>query len=339
MTTTTALAATDHRLILTAETADRARQLIEDGTPENTRRARRGALRYFWSWAAESLDVTESYPVPADVFVRFITEHLTGLPADVDAALVAAGVKAKPGPHSVATVEARVSHLAAAHKALGLDSPTADPRVVALLTAARKHRGRNGGQTRKAAAALDTLNALLSTCGEDLAGIRDRALLLVGFAAGGRRRSELVGATVEDLTRTNGDYVLTVRHSKADQEGHGLEVPVAGRAAVALRRWLEAAEITAGRIFRSISRHGGIGSKLSGRAVALIVKRRAELAGFEAADFAGHSLRAGFITEAAGRGIPLPEVMALSGHKTVDVARRYYRAGAALHNQAARLAG
>ncbi len=324
---------------LTPETAERARQLIEAGTPETTRRARRGALRYFWSWAGEALGLVEDYPVPAELVVRFITDHLQGLDADVDAALVAAGVKAAPGPHSVATVEARVSHLAVAHRVLGLDTPTAAAPVVELLKAARKLRARQGGQRRKAAATLDRLNAMLATCGEDPQGVRDRALLLVAFASGGRRRSEVAAARVEDLVEVEEDYVLTIRHSKADQEGEGLEVPVAGRAAVALRRWLELG-ITAGAIFRRVTRSGSIiGDGLTGRAVALIIQRRAALAGMDPADFGGHSLRSGFITEAAGRGIPLPELMALSGHRTVAVAARYYRGGAALHNQAARLAG
>lgn len=327
-------------LTLAPETAARARQIIEEGTPENTRRARRGALRYFWAWAAEALDLAETWPVPVEAVVTFITDHLQGLEPEVDAALIAAGVKAKPGPHSVATVEARVSHLAAAHRALGLDSPTAAAPVVELLKAARKLRARHGGQRRKAAATLDRLNALTATCGDDPQGVRDRALLLLGFASGGRRRSEIAGAQVEDLAEVEGDYVLTLRHSKADQEGEGLEVPVTGRAAAALRRWLELAEISSGPIFRRVHRSGAILPQgITGRAVALIIQRRAELAGMDPSDFGGHSLRAGFITEAAGRGIPLPEVMALSGHRTVAVASRYYRGGAALHNQAARIAG
>ena len=187
---------------------------------------------------------------------------------------------------------------------------------------------------------MDVLNAMLATCPESASGIRDRALLLLAFAAGGRRRSEVAAARIEDLVEIEGEYVLTIRHSKGDQEGERLAVPVAGRAAAALRRWLETADISAGAIFRRLSKSGTvIGTGLAPYSVARIIKHRAELAGLDPADFGGHSPRAGFITEASQRGIALPEVMALSGHKTASVAARYYRAGAALHNKAARMAG
>ncbi len=327
-------------LALDEETADRAREIIEKGTPENTRRARRAALRYFWQWAGVALGLEESYPVPAGVVIRFCTDHLAGLAADVDRELVSRAVKAKLGPHSVATVEARCAHLSAAHVAQGLDSPARDPRVAEILKAARRQRARAGGQHQKAAMTVDVLNAILATCDDSTAGIRDRALLLLAFSAGGRRRSEVAAARVEDLEEIDREYVLRIRRSKTDQEGAGLAVPVAGRAADALRAWLEVAGLEAGRIFRRVSRTGNVfGDGISPYTVARVIQRRAELAGLNGADFGGHSARAGFITEGAQRGIPLPELMALSGHKTVDVANRYYRAGAALHSPAARMAG
>ncbi len=327
-------------LALDEETADRARQIIDQGTPENTRRARRAALRYFWAWADVALDLEESYPVPVEVVIRFCTDHLAGLAADVDGELVRRGVKAKLGPHAVATVEARVSHLSAAHVAQGLESPARDPRVVEILKAARRQRARAGGQQRKAAMTVDALNAMLATCEQSTAGVRDRALLLLAFAAGGRRRSEVAAARVEDLKEIDGEYVLRIRRSKTDQEGAGLAVPVAGRAAAALREWLEAAGLDSGRIFRRVSRAGNaFGDGISPYTVARVIQHHAELAGLDARTFGGHSPRAGFITEGAQRGIPLPELMALTGHKTVDVANRYYRAGAALHSPAARMAG
>ncbi len=327
-------------LALDEETADRAREIIDQGTPENTRRARRAGLRYFWQWADVALGLEESYPVPAEVVIRFCTDHLAGLAADVDRELVSRAVKAKLGPHSVATVEARCAHLSAAHAAQGLDSPARDPRVAEILKAARRQRARTGGQHQKAAMTVDVLNAVLATCDDSTAGIRDRALLLLAFAAGGRRRSEVAAARVEDLEEIDREYVLRIRRSKTDQEGAGLAAPVAGRAADALRAWLEAAGLDSGRIFRRVSRTGNVfGDGISPYTVARVIQRRAELAGLNGADFGGHSARAGFITEGAQRGIPLPELMALSGHKTVDVANRYYRAGAALHSPAARMAG
>ena len=191
-----------------AEVKGRARQLIEDGTPANTIRARAGALRYFWQWAGLALDLDESYPVPADVVLRFATDHLSRLAEDLDAQLVSRGVKAKLGTHM---------------------------------------------------------------------------------------------------------------HSKTDQTGEGLAVPVAGRAAAVLRRWMERAEITSGPIFRRVSKGGKVGSQaISGRTVARVVQKRAERAGYDPAGFGGHSLRAGFVTSAGQAGVALPEVMAMSGHKTAN---------------------
>ncbi|MEM7351908.1 MAG: site-specific integrase [Acidobacteriota bacterium] len=359
---TTEIATTDTaELARQAETVERARQLIEDATPENTLRARSGALRYFWSWADVALDLAESYPVAPGVLLQFVTDHLTGLDEETDRRLHemtweddlgrVQRIKARLGVHSIATVSARVSHIAAAHAAQGLDSPSSDPVVVEALKAGRKLRARNGGQKAKQAATLDTLDAMLRTCDDSPAGLRDAALLLTAFASGGRRRSEVAAIQAEDLETVQRqihghpsshavDYVLTLRHSKADQEGEGLSLPIAGRAADVLRRWIDFAEISEGPIFRGISKGGKINGKaITGRTVARIVKARAELAGLDPRAFAGHSLRSGFVSECGRRGISLQETMSLTGHKTPSVAARYHRPGAVLHSAAARIAG
>ncbi len=96
---------------------------------------------------------------------------------------------------------------------------------------------------------MDVLDRLLATCGTDLIGLRDRALMLVGVSAGGRRRSELTALNMADLKRVEGGFILIVRRSKTDQTGQGLHVPVRGRAAKALTAWIEAAGIFDGRVF------------------------------------------------------------------------------------------
>ena len=128
--------------------------------------------------------------------------------------------------------------------------------------------------------------------------------------------------------------------SKTDQEGEGLTLPIAGKAASALRDWLEVSEITNGPIFRSVDRHSNIRDyEISDRAIALIVKKRVKLAGLDARRFSGHSLRSGFLTESGIQGKNLLDAMKLSGHKTVQVAASYHQAGSALLNETADLAG
>ena len=190
-----------------------------------------------------------------------------------------------------------------------------------------------GVEARQAdALTMDVLDRLLATCGADLIGLRDRALMLVGVSAGGRRRSELTAFNMADIKRVEGGYVLIVRRSKTDQTGQGLHVPVRGRAAKALTAWIEAAGITEGRIFRSLVNRK-LGTSLSGNSVSDIVARRAKRAGVEG-KYSAHSLRSGFVSQAARAGIGLLDTMQLSGHKSVDVCKRYFRAADTMLNPA-----
>ncbi|WP_052567978.1 site-specific integrase [Ktedonobacter racemifer] len=140
---------------------------------------------------------------------------------------------------------------------------------------------------------------LVDPLGTSLIDLRDRALLLIGFAAGAFRRSELAQLRLADITETEGGLRVQLRQSKTDQEGEGFVkgIPYGHeqktRPVRAWRAWKEAAGITDGQAFRSITRHSKLGTSLSDRAVAEIVKRRAKAAGLEYNDFSGHSLRAG----------------------------------------------
>lgn len=329
---------TGHVDIFDAKTQERVRAILEAGTADNTRRAYQGDLRYFWGWARVALGMAEAYPVPLAVLVRFVTDHLEGLPAPVDASLVAEGIKARLGTHSLATVARRLVALSVAHESQGADNTVHMPQIRALLNAARRARARQGqGPKKKQAATLDVLDAMLATCGDDIRGIRDRALLLFAFASGGRRRSEVASAMVENLATVPGGYLYRIPWSKTDQEGIGREVPVLGRAAKALGVWLQAACIDAGLIFRAISPAGDMERKLSARGVNRVVKRLASKAGFNPDNFGAHSLRSGFVTEAGRRGVPRNEAMAMTGHKSGVVFDNYYQAGSILHSNASKI--
>ncbi len=327
-----------HVDIFDVATQERVRTILEAGTADNTRRAYQGDLRYFWGWARVALGMAEAYPVPLAVLVRFVTDHLEGLPEPVDTVLVAEGIKARLGTHSLATVARRLAALSVAHASQGVDNTVHMPQIRTLLAAARRARAKQGhGPKKKQAATLDVLEAMLATCGDDIRGVRDRALLLFAFASGGRRRSEVAGAMVENLTVVPGGYIYRIPWSKTDQEGVGREVPVLGRAAKALEAWLQAACIEGGEIFRAIMPNGAVGRKLSARGINRVVKKLAGKAGFDPTKFGAHSLRSGFVTEAGRRGVPRNEAMAMTGHRSGTVFDEYFQAGSIMRSSAANI--
>jgi site-specific recombinase XerD len=172
----------------------------------------------------------------------------------------------------------------------------------------------------------------------NLKGLRDRALLLLGFA-GAFRRSELVALDVADLQFCDGGLRVTIRKSKTDQEGQGATIAIArGSTACpvdAARAWIMATGITEGPLFRPVTRTGKIsGRRLSARAVAELVKVYARRVGLKAADYSGHSLRSGFLTSAAARGASIFKMMDVSRHKSIETLRGYVRDAEMFRNHA-----
>jgi site-specific recombinase XerD len=164
--------------------------------------------------------------------------------------------------------------------------------------------------------------------GAGLKGLRDRALLLIGFA-GALRRSELVALNIEDIEEVPDGMKITIRHSKTDQEGAGQTIAIpSGKIAcpvAALKEWITAAGIGSGALFRSVNRHGKVGERLTDQSVSDIVKEHAERLRLDPKQFAGHSLRAGFLTSAASRGASIFKMMDVSRHRSVDTLRGYVR--------------
>jgi integrase len=174
------------------------------------------------------------------------------------------------------------------------------------------------------------IREMVATLPDSLIGKRDRALLLLGFA-GAFRRSEPVGLNIEDLAFTEDGMVVLLRRSKTDQEGQGRKVgipslPTSDACPVrAVRAWMEASGITAGPLFRPVACGGRLQSaRLSNNAVAEVVKHRLP-AGRDTAKFAGHSLRAGFVTSAADGGASIKAIMRQTGHRSLETVMRYMR--------------
>jgi|SRR5665213_3245714 len=240
-----------------------------------------------------------------------------------------------------ATLTRRLAAIAKAHAAAGHDSPASlkHATVSEVLKGIRRTKGT--AQTRKAPLLVNQLRTAIAGSRQDLLGLRDRALLLVGFA-GAFRRSELVALDVADVAFTDDGLVVTIRRSKTDQEGEGrkIGIPFGSRAVTCpvrvLRAWLDAAGIVGGSLFRSVDRHGKLGTdRLSDRAVAIVVKRAAGLAGLDPEAFAGHSLRSGLATSAATAGASERSIMDQTGHRSVQMVRRYIRDGSLFRDNAA----
>jgi len=329
-----------------------------EGQSPNTRRTYETALLYWGAWFALRYGKALQAPVAAAVVTQFILDHVQhnplaapseassllpasqtsqhALPLGMDQLLVAGGYKSKPGPWSLATIETRLAALSRAHD-MFIANPLRSPAVRRLMSAVRKIHARcppEQQRSRPLAATRSVMHALLATCGDDLIGIRDRALLLFGFSSGGRRRSEITAATLENVRREGDGFVYELQHLQANSFK-----PVQGTAAAALESWLQElfrAKITRGQIFRRIL-NGQIHEPLKDAAVRDIIRRRAQLADRPLGNLTAHSLRSGFVMESGRQNIAISDAMAMTGHRSVQTFISYYRGGATSRFAAAHL--
>lgn len=225
-----------------------------------------------------------------------------------------------------ATLVRRIAAIRYAHEAQGLESPTKHKAVSAVMKGVKRTVG--GKQDKKAALTIDKVYKVIAQVDDSsIMGKRDKALLLLGFA-GAFRRSELVALDVSDIEFIEAGARVTIRHSKTDQAGEGQIIAIPhGRLGVieALKAWLAASKIDSGALFRSLSKGGKVGARLSDKDVYRAVKRYTALAGLDAELFGAHSLRAGFITTAAESGANLFKIMDVSRHKSVQTVKGYIR--------------
>ncbi|WP_369817973.1 site-specific integrase [Novosphingobium sp. KN65.2] len=257
------------------------------------------------------------------------------------------GLEPRPArPEAVATYLAALAmagradstigrHLAAIgwkHRQEGLVAPTArDERMVIADTLAgiRRERRTRPSQKKAAITAKDLAAMIGAADGEGIRSIRDRAVLSLGMAAA-LRRSELVALEWRDVEMLDKGLKLTLRHSKTDQEGEGqvIAVPV-GKALKPVERltaWLAVRGKTAGPLFYQIDPQGRLINKpMSDRSIARLIQKYAGRAGLNAEKVAGHSLRAGFLTEASRAGATIAKMQEVSRHKKVEVLLGYVR--------------
>ncbi|WP_207461264.1 site-specific integrase [Azospirillum sp. SYSU D00513] len=305
--------------VLHIEEIERAQGYADASRAASTRRAYASDWRLFTAWCAErAID-----PLPADP--RLVAVFLS--------AEAAAGKSSR-------TLGRRLAAIGYHHRRAGHPPPQKAPGGVALLEVMGGIKREHGAPPgRKAAADADVLRDLLRAIeGEDLRAVRDRALLAIGMA-GALRRSEIVALRVEHVARVPEGLRVTIARSKTDQEAEGavLAIPDGRRLRPVglLEAWITVSGITEGFLFRRIDRAGRVtADPMSDRAVARVVKARAEAAGYDPADFAGHSLRAGFLTAAARAGASIFKMQEVSRHKSVDVLSGYVRDAELFHDHA-----
>lgn len=306
---------------------DAAQAYARMAKAENTRRAYRAAVRAWCDWCRRR----NLLPLP-------------GAGADV-AAFLAAERGRGLTPETLKLRRAAIRYL---HRAAGCPVPTDDVAVSDTLAGIRRQAAKKGyTPKKKVAATAGVLHQILAPIPTDLRGLRDRALLLVGFA-GALRRSELAAVRVEQLEQTERGLRLTLPQTKGSQTdavivplpyGHTELCPVR-----ALTAWLEAGSIAAGPVFRRIwlprkAPPGEapplprIGSQpITPWAVAAIVKERAGAAGFKGRDFGGHSLKRGALTTGMDRGEHPARLKRLGRHKSFDVLGEYLEFGDLFEN-------
>jgi len=287
----------------------------------NTRRAYAADWRDFSGWCAAAGQA--SLPATPETLILYLSAR---------ADFVKSG-----------TLTRRLAAIRQAHQTAGCESPTHHHAVGKVMAGIRRRKGT--AQAPKRPLLTEDIRRLVAPLGERLLELRDRALILVGFA-GALRRSELASLDVEDLEFSREGLVVTIRRSKTDPEGQGRKVGIPygsnpGTCPVrALEAWLEALGSDEGPVFRTVNRHGHLsGRRLTPQSVALIVKRLAGRAGLEVADLAGHSLRAGLATAAAAAGVPERAIMAQTGHRSVTTLRKYIREGSLFMENAAAKVG
>jgi integrase len=275
------------------------------------------------------------------------------MPGAVAAALQAWGLLRVEGPHAPSTVRRRLASWSTLHHWKGVAGPFASPALRAALRLAVRAMARPRARKSQRAVTRDILERLLATCARGrLVDTRDAALLLVAFASGGRRRSEVAGLRVEQLNEeapVASDpsdpkslplpcLSIVLGRTKTTEADANARVFLVGRPVAALREWLSRADIMKGPVFRAIDQWGGLDDKaLTPQAVNWILKRRIALAGLDPKAFSAHGLRAGYLTEAARRGVSLPEAMQQSQHRSVQQAASYYNDAERPQGRAARL--
>ncbi|NEI16028.1 tyrosine-type recombinase/integrase [Rhizobium leguminosarum] len=346
--------------LLTDHDVETLRHLVNQGMGDNTLRALTSDLAYLEAWGLAATGQSLPWPAPEALLLKFVAHHLWdpqhretdadhGMPAAVDENLRSQGFLKSVGPHAPATVRRRLANWSTLTRWRGLDGAFASPALKSAIRLAVRAVPRTRGRKSAKAVTGDVLAKLLASCSSDsLRDLRDRAILMVAFASGGRRRSEIAGLRREQLTVEppvpveNGaplpSLAIHLGRTKTSNGEQDDIVYLTGRPVEALNAWLTAAKIDSGSVFRAIGRWGTVSRRqIDPQSVNAIIKQRAVMAGLDSGEFSAHGIRSGYLTEAANCGIPLPEAMEQSRHRSVQQASSYYNNATRRSGRAARM--
>ena len=309
--------------------------LYRRGTPPNTLRAWERDLAYIAAWKSATFGEALIWPEAERVALRFVLDHSVDLTAkpgtaqDAALELMARGLRISLACPAPATLDRRIASWRAFHRMRNLPSPFAAPLVAAARQKSRRANAAPPVPKSPRPVTRDILEQLLASCDDTQRGLRDRAILMLGFGSGGRRRSEITALYRDDIGTE--DYAakgliwIRLLETKTTRKSDPPRLPLKGRAARAVIGWIEATGITAGPLFRPVSKSDRVlDRKLSPDAIRTILRHRLRLAGLPQDYATPHGLRAGFLTQAALDGAPLAAAMKLSLHRSAIQAQKYY---------------
>jgi len=296
-----------------------ARDLISASRAESTRRAYRSSQQSFENFCAE--------------------HNFTALPAESATVALYLTHLFKERNLKPSTVQRHASAISVWHGEKGLPSPVGHPAVKDLLSGVRRTTIHEADQ--KEAIGTNELKRLIAKLDNSPSGIRNKALLLTGFV-GGLRRSEIVAINIGDITHRPEGITIKIKRSKTDQEGKGRSVALPYSAqqelcpVLAITALIELNDSTRGPLFRRIRRGGHLQrDHMTAQSVNLRIKQHAKAAGIDETGLGGHSLRSGFATAAAAAGASERAIANQTGHKSIQVLRRYVKQATIFDDNAA----
>jgi len=233
----------------------------------------------------------------------------------------------------MSTLKRRLVSIGVIHKLKGHYLDTKHPSIIENILGIKRRKG--SIQLSKKPLLINDLKELINAIDkqkkEEIKKFRDRSIILIGFS-GGFRRNEIVSLDYEDLDFVTEGLKINLRRSKTDQFGEGFKkaLPYFDNSqycpVVSLKKWIEVSKITSGPVFRRFTKGSRLSNnRLTDQTVALLIKEYLKLAGIDSKNYSGHSLRSGFATSAAESGAEERNIMAMTGHKSTEMVRRYIK--------------
>jgi len=242
----------------------------------------------------------------------------------------------------MSTLKRRLVSIGVIHKLKGYYLDTKHPSIIENLMGIKRRKGsiQKGKKPLLINDLKNIINVIDEEKNEEIKKFRDRSIILIGFS-GGFRRNEIVSLDYDDLDFVKEGLKINLKRSKTDQFGEGSVkgLPYFDNTqycpVVSIRKWLEISKIKSGPLFRRFSKGSKLSeSRLSDQTVALLIKNYLRIAGIESRNYSGHSLRSGFATSAAESGAEERSIMAMTGHKSSEMVRRYIKEANLFKNNA-----